>query len=49
VLCANHNGILVAAGEGALLLREIQLEGKRRMSAREFVMGHSIAPGAVFS
>jgi methionyl-tRNA formyltransferase len=49
VLCADHNGILVAAGEGALLLREIQLEGKRRMSAREFVMGHSIAPGAVFS
>jgi methionyl-tRNA formyltransferase len=45
VLRADKNGILVAAGEGAILLREIQLEGKRRMAAREFLLGHPVAPG----
>ena len=46
VLCADRNGILVGAGEGALLLREIQIEGKKRMSARDFLLGHPIALGA---
>ena len=32
--------IVVAAGEGALSLGEVQLEGKRRMSAAEFLRGH---------
>lgn len=44
VLAADGQGILVAAGEGAILLQEIQLEGKRRMSAEEFLRGHAIAP-----
>jgi len=45
VLAADGSGILVAAKEGAVLLTEIQLEGKRRMSAEEFLRGHTIAPG----
>lgn len=45
VLAADERGILVAAGEGAILLQEIQLEGKRRMAAGEFLRGHAIAPG----
>ena len=36
-----ENELIVAAGEGALLLGEVQLEGKRRMSAAEFLRGHS--------
>ena len=32
--------LVVAAGEGALSLGEVQLEGKRRMSAMEFLCGH---------
>ena len=32
--------LVVAAGEGALSLGEVQLEGKRRMSAAEFLRGH---------
>jgi methionyl-tRNA formyltransferase len=32
--------LVVAAGEGALSLGEVQLEGKRRMSAIEFLRGH---------
>jgi len=31
--------LVIAAGEGALSLREVQLEGKRRMTAAEFLRG----------
>jgi methionyl-tRNA formyltransferase len=34
--------LVMAAGDGALALREVQLEGKRRMTGREFRRGHSI-------
>jgi methionyl-tRNA formyltransferase len=37
----HENELIVAAGEGALSLAEVQLEGKRRMSAAEFLRGHS--------
>ena len=47
VLRADKHGILVAAGEGGLLLRDIQLEGKKRMSARDFLLGHPVAPGTL--
>ena len=33
--------LLVATGRGALRLDEVQLEGKRRMSAAEFLRGFS--------
>jgi methionyl-tRNA formyltransferase len=36
----NEAELVVAAGEGALSLGEVQLEGKRRMSAMEFLRGH---------
>ena len=32
--------LVVAAGKGALSIGEVQLEGKRRMSASEFLRGH---------
>jgi methionyl-tRNA formyltransferase len=32
--------LIIAAGDGALSLHEVQLEGKRRMSAPEFLRGH---------
>jgi methionyl-tRNA formyltransferase len=38
--------LLVAAGEGALSLGEVQLEGKRRMSAGEFLRGHAALLGS---
>ena len=37
----NDKDLIVAAGKGALSLAEVQLEGKRRMSAAEFVRGHA--------
>ena len=33
--------LIIAAGTGALSLFEVQLEGKRRMSATEFLRGHA--------
>jgi len=36
----SENELVVAAGEAALSLGEVQLEGKRRMSAMEFLRGH---------
>jgi methionyl-tRNA formyltransferase len=37
-----ENDLVVAAGKGALSLREVQLEGKRRMSAGQFLRGHRV-------
>ena len=47
VLSAGADGLLVAAGDGALRLREIQLEGRKRLAAGEFLRGQPIEPGAM--
>jgi methionyl-tRNA formyltransferase len=36
----NQDELVVAAGKAALSLREVQIEGKRRMSAAELLHGH---------
>src|SRR6266545_3332753 len=43
ILLADRDDFVIAAGTGALWLREVQLEGKRRMSAQEFVHGFDVA------
>jgi methionyl-tRNA formyltransferase len=47
VLRVDHHGILVAAKVGGLLLREVQLEGKKRMHAAEFARGFNLPVGLV--
>ena len=47
VMRVDKHGILVAAKKGGLLLREVQLEGKKRMSAEEFVRGFQIPVGTI--
>ena len=47
VLRADRRGILVGAAEGAILLREVQLEGKRRMLAGELLRGNPVTPGTL--
>ena len=46
VVPGSRRGLLVAAGGGGLLLREVQLEGKRRLAAAEFLRGHPLPPGS---
>jgi methionyl-tRNA formyltransferase len=38
-------GITVQTGSGLLLIEDIQMEGKRRLSAREFGNGARLRPG----
>lgn len=49
ILTADEHGLLVAARGGAVRLSEIQLEGKRRMAAGEFLRGHPVTPGTVLA
>ncbi len=46
VLRADRHGLLVASGEAALLLRQVQPEGKRRMGAGEWLLGNAVRVGA---
>ncbi|HVE81788.1 MAG TPA: methionyl-tRNA formyltransferase [Myxococcales bacterium] len=46
VLDAGGGGIEVACQEGSLVLLEVQPEGKRVMSAQQFLAGHPLAKGS---
>ncbi len=48
VLTTGPEGILVAAGAGSLLLREVQMEGRKRLSGGEFLRGFPLATGTKF-
>ncbi len=43
------DGISVACGSGLLIIKEIQLEGKKRMPVHDFLLGYDLKPGALFS
>lgn len=46
ILSIDHSGIaIVCGGRTALLIEEVQVEGKRRVSAREFANGARLKPG----
>lgn len=46
LLTVSPAGIEVACGEGSLLLTSVQLEGKRVMTAQEFLAGKKLTAGA---
>jgi methionyl-tRNA formyltransferase len=45
VLRAAADGIVVATGAGALVLRDVQLEGRKRLAADQFLAGNPLPPG----
>lgn len=45
VLAVGPDGIEIACGRGTVAILELQLEGKRRSSARDFLAGHRWEPG----
>jgi methionyl-tRNA formyltransferase len=49
VLEAAGDRLAVQTGDGSLDLLIVQVEGKRPMTARDFLAGHPLAPGELFS
>ena len=45
ILTVNKDSFEVAASEGALKVMELQLEGKKRMTAHDFLLGVKVQPG----
>ena len=37
---ATHDGLKISTGQGVLLIKEVQLQGKRRLPVKEFIKGH---------
>ncbi len=48
VVFVDKNSVVVKTGEGALELRSLQLEGKKRMDTDAFLRGYQIETGTVF-
>jgi methionyl-tRNA formyltransferase len=49
IVAARRDGIDVACGSGQLRILELQREGRRRMTAAEFLAGCPLAPGTRFA
>ncbi len=47
ILKVEKDSILVAAGRGGILIDELQLEGKKRMRAHDFLLGVRMQPGEI--
>ncbi len=45
ILSVSRDDFVVAAGSGSLRILSVQLEGKKRMSAHDFLLGMKLAPG----
>lgn len=48
LLRADKRGLLIACGKDTLLIKEIQPEGKKRMTVEAFLCGCSLEPGTSF-
>lgn len=49
VIAAKADDLRIATGDGTLIVREVQAEGKRPMGVRDFLAGHRLAPGDRFA
>jgi methionyl-tRNA formyltransferase len=49
ITALRDTGIEVATGSGTLVIQELQIEGKKRMPAQEFIQGQGIKVGEEFS
>ena len=48
VIAVDKTALYVRTGENALKITQVQLEGKRRMSVKEFLLGCKIEAGEIF-
>ncbi len=49
IIEVSGEGIIVATGKDDLIIEELQIEGKRRMGAQEFIRGHKLSTGEIFA
>lgn len=47
VISADENGLVVGCGEGSVLIKEIKVEGKKKMPVGDFLRGHKIEKGTL--
>jgi len=47
VLSIDNKGLLIATGQGQLIIRDIQAQGKKRMAVADFCRGYSLQAGEV--
>lgn len=48
ILAADKNGIVVACGDGSLIISELQAAGSKKMDAASFLAGHPLPAGLRF-
>lgn len=49
VISSDPSGIAVKCGEGVLIIKEIQMPGKKRTTVKDFLLGHKVDKGTVLS
>jgi methionyl-tRNA formyltransferase len=49
ILRADKRGLLIATGNNALLIQEVQPEGAKRMTVAAYICGHPLSPGLRFT
>lgn len=48
IIAVNNEGALVACGDGqGILIKELQLQGRKRLHIEEFIKGNALAPGSI--
>ncbi len=47
VLRADADGLVVACGEGSVIIKDIKVEGKKKMSVGDYLRGHAIEKGTI--
>jgi len=45
VVTADKSGVRIACGKGTLLVKELQLAGRKRLVAADFLRGYPLEPG----
>ena len=49
IVAVEKDSLLVATGGGCIRILELQLEGKKRMQVKDFLLGYRITPGMVLN
>ncbi len=47
VTSVSRDEIIIACGSGSLIIKEVQLEGKKRMNTHDFLLGYDLKTGTV--